>query len=206
MCRAEYTRWSLSPAVTIFRPAGEPSTSAGAGRIGVCSEMTQQTLCYNDIMATYEITAKTTITARPDDVWAVLDNFSGWPTWMPALQNVRVELLSPGPPRMGYRFRLQSKLIAADLEVTGYSHLERKTRFRLNFPPISGANCCLLIPLDEGRYQLERKDLLDLPGPVASFLDATQRQRFEHLAAEFLATLRSTVERRAAHADIRATH
>lgn len=156
-------------------------------------------------MVKYEIHAVTTIDATPDDVWAVLDDFSGWPRWMPAMHNVRVELLSPGSPCLGYRFRVRGKLVYADLEVERYEPLERATRFRLNLPPLSGDNRCLLVPLGGNRYRLERKDVLDLPGPVASFLDATQRKRFEQLAIDFLRSLKSAVEQRVAYVNSPAT-
>lgn len=150
-------------------------------------------------MARYEIHAATTITAPPEVVWTVLDDFCGWPGWMPAMESVRVELLTPGAPGVGYRFRVRGKLVYADLEVTTFEPLERATRFRLNLPPLTGANRCRVIPLEEGRYRLERLDHVDLPGPIASLLDATQRQRFEHLAAEFLQSLKRAVEARGAH-------
>ncbi len=151
-------------------------------------------------MAKYEITAVTTIQAEPADVWAVLDNFSGWPDWMPEMQNLRVELLTPGQLEPGYRFRLRSKLAYADLEVTTCTRLERATRFRLNLPPLTGANQCVLTPLEQGGYRLERKDWINLPGPIARFLNATQRQRLEQLAANFLLSLKHTVEQRVNHA------
>lgn len=151
-------------------------------------------------MAKYEITAITTIRAEPADVWAVLDNFSGWPDWMPAMQNLRVELLTAGQIEPGYRFRLRGKLAHADLEVITCTRLERATRFRLNLPPLTGANRCVLTPLEQGRYRLERKDWINLPGPIATFLNATQRQRLEQLAADFLLSLKRTVEQRVTHA------
>ncbi len=152
-------------------------------------------------MGRYEIIAKTTITAEPAQVWAVLDDFSGWPAWMPSMTNLRVDLLTPGLPRPGYRFRLRGRLAYADLEVMTYADLERATRFRLNLPPLHGDNRCLMIPLGNGHYQLERKDSLNLPGPVVAFLDATQRKRFEQLAGEFLMSLKRTVEKRVAAAN-----
>jgi hypothetical protein len=151
-------------------------------------------------MAIYEINASTTISVPPHQVWAVLDDFSGWPTWMPAMQNLRIEHLSDGPPGLGYRFRLCGKITHAELEVTGYGPLERSTRFRLNLPPLSGENHCHLKPLEDGRYRIIRSDRLNLPGPVVSFLDKTQRERFERLAAEFLLALKHTSEQGVPHA------
>ncbi len=156
-------------------------------------------------MAIYEIAATTSISAEAAQVWAVLDNFHGWPGWMPAMQNLRVELLTAGEPRPGYRFRLRGSLAYADLEVTTFTPLERATRFRLNLPPLTGANRCLFVPLGNGQARLERVDYLDLPGPLISFLDATQRHRFEQLAAEFLESLKQEVERSIAHAQPRTT-
>lgn len=189
----------------IFPRAGVLSISTNGGFVGVGSTAGYRLLCYNNSMGKYEISAITTITAPPEKVWAVLDDFNGWPGWMPSMQNLRVELLSPGLPRPGYRFRLRGKLAYADLEVTTYESLERATHFRLNLPPLSGANRCRLTPLGDGRYRLERLDYLSLPGPVASFLDATQRSRFERLAAEFLHSLKRAVERSIEHASIGTT-
>ncbi len=156
-------------------------------------------------MAKYEITAITIIQAEPADVWAVLDNFRNWPDWMPAMQNLQVELLTPGQIKPGYRFRLRNKLVHADLEVTTCTRLERATRFRLNLPPLTGANQCVLTPLEHGGYRLERKDWINLPGPIATFLNATQRQRLEQLAADFLLSLKRTVEQRGSFAQSAAT-
>jgi hypothetical protein len=154
-------------------------------------------------MAVFTVAATTTITARPEQVWAVLDDFSGWPMWMPSMQNLRVELLSPGAPCLGYRFRLRGVLAYADLEVTNYTSLERATRFQLNLPPLKGSNSCLIEPLDDGLSRVERVDYLDLPGPLAFLIDVTQREYFERLAAEFLEALKHTVERSTNHADTR---
>ncbi|NJP07263.1 MAG: hypothetical protein HC837_17410 [Chloroflexaceae bacterium] len=151
-------------------------------------------------MGIYEIKATTTVAATPEQVWAVLDDFGNWPAWMPSMQGLRIDLLSSGEPRMGYRFRLRGKVTAAELEVTGFDRYERSTRFRLNLPPLSGENHCRLIPLEDGHYRIERFDRLKLPGPVIKFLDATQRARFEKLAAEFVLTLKRTTEERANHA------
>lgn len=156
-------------------------------------------------MAIYEIAAVTVIDAQPEQVWAVLDDFNGWPNWMPAMQNLQVELLSSGAPREGYRFRLRGVLAYADLEVTGYAPLERATRFRLNLPPLSGSNRCSILPLETGGSRVERTDYLELPGPLVYLLNATQRERFEQLSAEFLSALKHTVERSATHVDPPAT-
>ncbi len=145
-------------------------------------------------MSIYEIAAVTTIAAPPEHVWAVLDDFGNWPIWMPGLHNVRVELLSSGTPGVGYRFRVRGGLVHADLTVTDYTRLERKTSFRLSFPPITGDNRCCMTPLDGGRYRLERVDHIRLPGKFVDFLNATQRKRFEKLAAEFLLALKHTAE------------
>lgn len=151
-------------------------------------------------MAIYEIAANTTTTATPNQVWAVLDDFSGWPTWMPSMQNLRVELLSAGPPGPGYRFRLRGVIAYADLEVMTYTSLERVTRFRVNIPPLTGANRCLITPLGDGLYRLDRVDHLNLFGPLINLLNATQRNRFEELALEFLEALKQAVEQRTKHA------
>jgi hypothetical protein len=145
-------------------------------------------------MAVYEIAAATTIAVPPQQIWTVLDDFSGWPAWMPGLHNIQIEHLSAGMPCLGYRFRVRGKLVYADLEVTGYGPLERTTSFRVSFPPITGHNRCLLKPLDDGSYRIERVDSLHLPSKFVSFLDKTQRTRFERLACEFLVALKHTAE------------
>jgi hypothetical protein len=147
-------------------------------------------------MAVYEIAAATTVGVAPEHIWAVLDDFSGWPHWMPGLHKVDIELLSTGVPRVGYRFRVRGPLVHADLEVTTYSPLQRVTSFRVSFPPITGDNSCTLLPLGEGRYRLERVDHINLPGKFIDFLNATQRKRFEKLAAEFLIALKRAAEQR----------
>jgi uncharacterized protein YndB with AHSA1/START domain len=145
-------------------------------------------------MAIYEIAAATRITTPPAQLWAVLDDFQGWPRWMPALNNVQIELLSSGAPRVGYCFRVRGPLVHADLEVTRYTPLERQTTFRLSFPPITGDNRCVLTPQDDGAYLLERIDHINLPSRFISFLDKTQRARFERLAREFLVALKDAAE------------
>ncbi|NJN66538.1 MAG: hypothetical protein HC884_07400 [Chloroflexaceae bacterium] len=144
-------------------------------------------------MTTYEIAACTTLNASPEEVWSVLDNIPGWKDWMPATQNVRIDLLSHGSPRPGYRFRLSGGMVHATMEVTGYSPLERTIQFRLNLPPVSGETQCVVTPLEPGRCQLERVDRLFLPGPLVKFLDATQRSRFENLATDFMRSLKQAV-------------
>jgi hypothetical protein len=146
-------------------------------------------------MAIYEIAAATRITTPPEQVWAVLDDFPGWSTWMPGLQGVQIELLSSGAPCVGYRFRVRGGLVHADLEVTHYAPLERQTDFRLSFPPITGDNRCVLTPLDDGVYLLERIDHIHLPARFINFLNKTQRARFERLATEFLLALKTAAER-----------
>jgi hypothetical protein len=147
-------------------------------------------------MPIYEIAAVTTVALPPEYLWSVLDDFSGWPDWMPAMENLRIELLSSGEIQPGYRFRIRGKLVHADLEVTDFGPLERVTSFKLSFPPITGDNSCRLVPLEDGRYRLERTDHIVLPGAFIDFLDATQRKRFEKLAAEFLTALKRTAEQR----------
>jgi hypothetical protein len=153
-------------------------------------------------MSVYEIAAITTVALPPEYLWVVLDDFAGWPDWMPAMENLRVELLSAGAPRPGYKFRIRAKVVHADLEVTSYGPLERVTRFKLSFPPITGDNSCRLVPLADGRYRLERIDHIVLPGAFIDFLNATQRKRFETLAAEFLTALKRTAEQRYEHATL----
>ena len=145
-------------------------------------------------MAVYEISATTTVAASPEQVWAVLDDFSGWTDWMPAMNNLHVDHLTAGPPRRGYRFRLRGRIARAELEVTSYQPMERATRFRLNVPPLTGDNRCRLEPLGNGKYRIVRSDRLNLPGPVVKFLDSTQRERFERLAVEFVLALKKATE------------
>lgn len=148
------------------------------------------------------------IHVAPQYVWAVLDDVQGWPTWMPAMQNLQVDILTAGPPRRGYQFRMQGKVVRADLEVIGFGPLERTTKFRIHLPPLvlRGTNRCLLIPVSRGVYRLDRVDHLQLPGPVVKFLDSTQRMRFEKLASDFLLSLKETVLQRATYAGTRRFH
>ncbi len=145
----------------------------------------------------YEISATSTINAPPERVWAVLDDFAGWTRWMPSMEQMQVELLSAGAPRRGYRFRLRGGVVYADLEVTGYSDLERVTEFAVHvpvLPPLRGQNSCRMHPLSNGRYRIERVDRIYLNNALLiRFLDATQRKRFERLAVEFVQALKRAV-------------
>lgn len=145
-------------------------------------------------MISYEIEASTITTATPERIFAVLDDFAGWPAWMPSLDTVKVELPADTTPGPGYRFRLRGRIVYADMEVVDYTPLSRATTFRISFPPFTGKNRCLVVPLDDGRFRIERVDSLDLPGLVATIIDATQRQRFARLADEFLVALKGAVE------------
>jgi hypothetical protein len=145
-------------------------------------------------MSIYEIAACTTLEAAPEEIWYILDDVRGWKTWMPETKNLRIEPLTPGEPRQGYRFRLSGSVVHATMEVAVYEPLERTIQFRLNLPPVEGQTRCVVTPLDNGqRCHLERVDRLYLPGPLVKFLDSTQRQRFENLAAVFLRALKETV-------------
>ncbi len=145
-------------------------------------------------MIRYEIAATTVTSAPPERVFSVLDDFKNWPRWMPSLERVRIELPSDDHPRLGYRFKLHGMLVHADMEVIDYTPLSRATRFRISFPSFQGINRCQVVPLDDGRYRIERLDQLELPDLVAHLIDATQRKRFEKLALEFLHALRRVVE------------
>lgn len=144
-------------------------------------------------MVSYTISASIITTAPPERIFAVLDDFRHWPAWMPSLDRVKVELPA-GPPHQGYRFRLQGRVVYADMEVLDYTALARRTSFRISFPPLTGFNRCIVLPLDDGRYRIERVDSLDLPDLLAGLIDLTQRQRFERLAGEFLHALKREVE------------
>ncbi len=143
----------------------------------------------------YEIAASTTIGVPPQTVWGVLDDIAGWREWMPSLHQVAVEPLTEGVPRAGYQFRLRGKVVFANMEVIQFTPHERTTRFQMNVPPLRGTNRCVLIPLHGGHYRLKRVDSIILPGPVARFLDRTQRERFENQAEEFLRSLKRAVLR-----------
>ncbi|PDW03860.1 SRPBCC family protein [Candidatus Viridilinea mediisalina] len=144
-------------------------------------------------MVSYTISASIITTAPPERVFAVLDDFRHWPAWMPSLDRVSV-VLPAGSPGPGYRFRLQGRIVHADMEVLDYTAMARKTSFQISFPPLTGFNRCLVVPLDDGRYRIERVDSLNLPDLLAGLIDLTQRQRFERLAGEFLDALKREVE------------
>jgi hypothetical protein len=145
-------------------------------------------------MISYQITATATTKASPERIFAVLDDFGRWPTWMPAFRYIKVELPSNSQPSLGYRFRLRSGPVHTDMEVVDFSLLSRATKFRISFPPFTGINRCLVRPLDDGSYLIERVDSLDLPGFVAGLISAAQRARFDRLAQEFLAALKAVAE------------
>jgi hypothetical protein len=140
-------------------------------------------------MRSYEIIATSTTTASPQRIFAVLDDFRGWPRWMPAFEHITVELPAERAPRLGYRFRLRSGLVHTDMQVVDFTDLSRATTFRVSFPPLTGTNRCRLQPIGDGSYRIERVDSIDLPEIVAGLLDATQRARFERLALDFLERL-----------------
>lgn len=146
-------------------------------------------------MVSYEIAASTVTTATPERVFEVLDDFAGWPRWMPAFESIKVELPPATALGPGYRFKLRSGVVQTEMEVVEYSRHARSTRFRISFPPVTGMNRCRVQPLDDGRFRIERVDSLDLPKFVAELLDATQRERFARLAGEFVLALKHTVER-----------
>lgn len=145
-------------------------------------------------MVSYKICAEAITTAPPERVFAVLDDFGHWPRWMPSFENLRVELPDDTQPQLGYRFRLRAGVVHTDLEVVDYTPLTRATRFRISFPPLTGINRCRVVPLSDGHFRIERVDSLDLPDLVAGIIDATQRRKFERLAAEFLNALKRAVE------------
>ncbi len=147
-------------------------------------------------MISYEITATTVTTAPPERIFAVLDDFGHWPAWMPAMEQIKVELPAGKRPGVGYRFRLRGAIVHGDMEVVDFSPTTRATTFRISFPPFTGVNRCRVAPLGDGRYRIERVDSLDLPDFVAGLIDATQRHRFERLAGEFLEALKREVEGR----------
>jgi hypothetical protein len=145
-------------------------------------------------MISYQIAATTTTKASPERIFAVLDDFGRWPTWMPAFNYIKVELPRSGEPSLGYRFRLRSGPVHTDMEVVGFTPLSRATKFRISFPPFTGVNSCLVFPLDDGSCRIERVDSLDLPEFVAGLITAAQRARFDRLAEEFLIALKAVVE------------
>jgi hypothetical protein len=145
-------------------------------------------------MISYEITATATTKAPPERIFAVLDDFGRWPIWMPAFNYITVELPPTGRPDVGYRFRLRSGPVHTDMEVVDYGPLSRATKFHISFPPFTGMNRCLVRPLGDGSYQIERVDSLDLPEFVAGLINDRQRARFNHLAQEFLDALKAVVE------------
>ncbi len=145
-------------------------------------------------MVSFEIIASAITTAPPERIFAVLDDFRGWPGWMPSFERIRVELPQEGPPGPGYRFRLRAAIVHADMEVVDFTPLSRATAFRISFPPLTGVNRCRVVPLDDGRFRIERVDSLDLPGIVASLISKRQRENFVVLAGEFLTALKRQVE------------
>jgi|GEM_PF-784569 len=145
-------------------------------------------------MVSFEISVSAITTAPPERIFAVLDDFSGWPGWMPSFERVRVELPAEGAPGPGYRFRLRAPIVHAEMEVVDFTPLSRATAFRISFPPLTGVNRCLVVPLDDGRFRIERVDSLDLPEFVVGLIGPRQRQRFIHLAGEFLSALKQQVE------------
>ncbi|MBX0327593.1 SRPBCC family protein [Oscillochloris sp. ZM17-4] len=145
-------------------------------------------------MTSYEISASTTTTMPPERIFAVLDDFGGWPRWMPALDRIKVELPAGQRPSPGYRFRLRGSVVFADLEVIDYTALSRATSFRISFPPLTGVNRCELRQIDGDRYHIKRVDSLNLPEIVAGLIDSTQRARFARLAKEFLEALLRAAE------------
>ncbi|MEI8165144.1 MAG: SRPBCC family protein [Chloroflexales bacterium] len=145
-------------------------------------------------MVSYAISATAITTATPERVLTVLDDFSRWPAWMPALQNVRVELPKHQRLGPGYRFRLRGVIVYGDLQVIDYTPLSRATSFRISFPPFTGVNRCRLVPLANGRHRIERVDTIELAAFVVGLLGPLQRKRFERLAGEFLHALKHEVE------------
>lgn len=145
-------------------------------------------------MVSFEICASAITTAPPERIFAVLDDFGNWPGWMPSFERVRVELPANGTPGLGYRFRLRATVVHADMEVIDFTPFSRATAFRISFPPLTGVNRCRVIPLDDGRFRIERVDSLDLPEFVVGLIGPRQRERFVRLAGEFLAALKRQVE------------
>jgi hypothetical protein len=149
-------------------------------------------------MAQYRIEASTVTCAPPEAIWAVLDDFRGWSNWMPAMEHVQIDVPPGQQPGPGSRIKLRGALVSAELQIMEYSALRRATSFRISFPPFTGTNSCEVTPLGDGRYRIDRVDALDMPDALVGFLQATQRDRFERLAAEFLTSLTRAVEARIA--------
>lgn len=146
-------------------------------------------------MKSYKIMAVAVTKVPPEKIFAVLDDFSRWPSWMPAFDQVKVDLPLNRQPAPDYQFRLRGKVVYADMRVIDFTPLSRATSFRINIPPLTGVNRCTIRPLNNGRYRIERVDSIDLPGVVVGVLDNTQRTRFSQLAQEFLSALLRTAER-----------
>lgn len=146
-------------------------------------------------MKSYKIMAVALTRVTPERIFTVLDDFSRWPNWMPAFERVKVDLPTSHQPSLNYQFRLRGSVVHADMQVIEFTPLSRATSFRINIPPLTGVNRCLIRPLSNGRYRIERIDSIDLPGVVAGVLDNTQRARFSQLAQEFLSALLHTAER-----------
>ncbi|NTW04029.1 MAG: hypothetical protein HGA19_22610 [Oscillochloris sp.] len=140
-------------------------------------------------MISYKITATATTRAPPERIFAVLDDFGRWPKWMPSFERVKVELPANSRPRLGYHFRLRGSVVYADMQVVEFTPFSRSTNFRISFPPFTGVNRCVVRPLGEGRYRIERVDSLHIPEMVAKVINATQRERFSRLAQEFIVAL-----------------
>ena len=149
-----------------------------------------------EIMKNYKISAIATTKIPPERIFAVLDDFANWPTWMPSFDRVKVDLPINPVPHLNYQFRLRGSVVFADMQVIEYTPLSRATSFRINIPPLTGINRCSIRPLSHGRYRIDRIDTIDLPKVVVGVLDATQRARFARLAQEFLTALLRTAETR----------
>lgn len=145
-------------------------------------------------MIRYEISATTTTSAPPERIFGVLDDFGSWPSWMPAFERIQVELPSGRGLGAGYRFRLRSGVMHTDMEVIDFGPLTRATSFRIGFPPLSGVNRCQVVPLENGRFRIERVDELALPSFLANMITPAQSARFERLAGDFLRALKRTAE------------
>jgi hypothetical protein len=80
------------------------------------------------------------------------------------------------------------------MEVVDFGPLSRATKFRISFPPFTGMNRCLVRPLANGRYRIERVDSLDLPEFLAGLISTAQRAKFDRLAQDFLVALTAAAE------------